>query len=71
MVRSLASYPRFPFFWETGLIVFGVANGRYDMGVKNELISAGGVGFKHPACSAPAYTSGRVYTAGDLVSYDG
>ena len=41
------------------------------MGVKNGLISAGGVGFKLPACSAPAYMSGQVYTSGNQVSYDG
>ena len=63
--------PRFPFLAETGLIVSGVANGRYDMGVKDGLISAGGIGFKRPACSAPAYTLGQVYTAGEQVSYDG
>ena len=60
-----------PFLVERELMVSGVANGRYDMGVKNGLISAGGVGFKRPACSAPVYTSGQVYTAGSQVSFDG
>jgi len=61
----------FPFLVEAELTVSGAANARYDMGVKDGLISAGGVGFKRPVCSAPAYTSGQVYTAGEQVSHDG
>ena len=41
------------------------------MGVKNVLMSVGGAGFKLPVCSAPAYASGQVYTAGEQDSYDG
>ena len=63
--------PQFSVFGRDGLIVSGVANARYDMGVKEGLISGGGVGFKLPVCSAPAYISGQVYTAGNQVSYDG
>ena len=71
LIYSRAPCPNFPFLVEKGLIVSGVANERYDMGVKEGLISGGGVGFKLPVCSAPAYVSGQVYTAGNQVSYDG
>ncbi|KAJ3512332.1 hypothetical protein NMY22_g15366 [Coprinellus aureogranulatus] len=47
------------------------ANNRYDRAVKNALVAAGGTGFTYPACSAPAYASGRQYTGGSQVSYGG
>ncbi|TEB39358.1 class III chitinase [Coprinellus micaceus] len=47
------------------------ANNRFDKAVKNALVAAGGTGFSYPACSAPAYASGRQYTGGSQVSYGG
>ncbi|KAJ3811826.1 glycoside hydrolase family 18 protein [Lentinula aff. lateritia] len=49
---------------------FGV-NDRYDLGIKNALVAAGGTGFTFPACSAPAYVAGTAYSGGSKVSYDG
>lgn len=48
-----------------------LANGRYDLGIKQALSAAGGTGFVYPTCSAPAYASGNAYTQGSQVSYDG
>ncbi|KIK71335.1 carbohydrate-binding module family 5 protein [Collybiopsis luxurians FD-317 M1] len=47
------------------------ANDRYDLGIKNALVAAGGTGFTFPACSAPAYVSGQSYTGGSQVSFGG
>ncbi|KAJ3797832.1 class III chitinase [Lentinula aff. detonsa] len=49
---------------------FGV-NDRYDLGIKNALVAAGGTGFTFPACTAPAYVAGTAYSGGSQVSYDG
>ncbi|KAJ4489590.1 glycoside hydrolase family 18 protein [Lentinula edodes] len=46
-------------------------NDRYDLGIKNALVAAGGTGFTFPACSAPAYVAGTAYSGGSKVSYDG
>jgi len=48
-----------------------LVNGRYDLGVKNALKAAGGVGFEYPACSAYAYVPGQAYTGGQRVTCDG
>ena len=55
------------------LFFFGVtlANGRYDLGIKNALAAAGGTGFTFPSCTAAAYVSGSSYTASQQVSYQG
>jgi chitinase len=50
---------------------FFLANGRYDLAIKNALSAAGGTGFSFPACSAPAYVAGSQYTGGSQVSYGG
>ncbi|KAI0275109.1 class III chitinase, partial [Gloeopeniophorella convolvens] len=47
------------------------ANGRYDLGIKNALVAAGGTGFSYPACSAPAFQSGSSYSGGSQVSFGG
>ncbi|PPQ63527.1 hypothetical protein CVT24_004755 [Panaeolus cyanescens] len=47
------------------------ANNRYDLAIKNALVSAGGTGFVYPSCSAPAFASGTNYAGGSLVSYGG
>ncbi|KAJ3783795.1 class III chitinase [Lentinula aff. detonsa] len=46
-------------------------NDRYDLGIKNALVAAGGTGFTFPACTAPAYVAGTAYSGGSQVSYDG
>ncbi|KAF5384673.1 hypothetical protein D9757_006206 [Collybiopsis confluens] len=46
-------------------------NNRYDLGIKNALVAAGGTGFTFPACTAPAYVSGQSYTGGSQVSFGG
>ncbi|GAW04728.1 carbohydrate-binding module family 5 protein [Lentinula edodes] len=46
-------------------------NDRYDLGIKNALVAAGGTGFTFPACSAPTYVAGTAYSGGSKVSYDG
>ncbi|KAI0961221.1 hypothetical protein AcV7_000377 [Taiwanofungus camphoratus] len=46
-------------------------NDRYDLAIKNALVSAGGTGFNYPACSAPAYASGNSYTGNSKVAYNG
>lgn len=48
-----------------------VANSRYDKGIKDALVAAGGTGFDYPSCSAPAYASGTSYQGGSQVSYGG
>jgi len=50
---------------------FVIANGRYDLAVKNSLIAAGGTGFSYPSCTAPAYIAGTGYSGGSKVSYGG
>lgn len=47
------------------------ANNRFDKAIKAQLVANGGTGFTYPACSAPAYVSGSVYTANNQVSYQG
>ncbi|TFK20140.1 glycoside hydrolase family 18 protein [Coprinopsis marcescibilis] len=47
------------------------ANNRYDRAIKNALAAAGGTGFSYPGCSAPAYVSGRGYSAGSQVTFGG
>ena len=48
------------------------ANNRYDLGIKNALVSAGGTGFTFPSCSTvPAYQTGAVYSGSNKVSYQG
>jgi hypothetical protein len=52
--------------------IFFLVNSRYDLGIKNALISAGGTGFTFPACSTvPAYVVGGVYPGNNKVWYDG
>ncbi|KAJ3777575.1 glycoside hydrolase family 18 protein [Lentinula raphanica] len=46
-------------------------NDRYDLGIKQALVAAGGTGFTFPPCSAPAYVAGTSYTGGSKVSFDG
>ncbi|KAI1797605.1 class III chitinase [Ganoderma leucocontextum] len=46
-------------------------NNRFDLAAKNALVAAGGTGFTFPACSAPAFVSGTVYTANNQASYNG
>ncbi|THH32105.1 hypothetical protein EUX98_g2083 [Antrodiella citrinella] len=46
-------------------------NGRYDLGIKNALSAAGGIGFTYPACTAPAFVAGANYQGGSQVSFDG
>ena len=53
------------------VFVLLVANGRYDLSVKEALKAAGGVGFTYPACSAYAHVPGQTYTSGQQVSYRG
>jgi len=53
------------------VFIWGVANGRYDMGIKKALQEAGGVGFRYPACSADAYVPRQAYIGHQRVSYDG
>jgi chitinase len=47
------------------------ANNRYDLATKNALSAAGGTGFTFPACSAPAFSAGTIYSGGAQVSYGG
>ncbi|KAJ7630611.1 glycoside hydrolase family 18 protein [Roridomyces roridus] len=46
-------------------------NNRYDLGIKNALVAAGGTGFTFPACSAAAYSTSGTYPGGSQVSYQG
>ncbi|KAJ7596691.1 glycoside hydrolase family 18 protein [Mycena floridula] len=46
------------------------ANNRYELGIKNALVAAGGTGFTFPPCGA-AYNSANVYTAGLTASFNG
>jgi chitinase len=52
-------------------LIFGIANSRYDLAIKQALSATGSTGFTYPACSAVAYVSGQAYTAGETVSYGG
>ena len=45
-------------------------NDRYDLAVKNALVSNGGTGFTYPACSAPTFVAGTAYNGGSLVTYE-
>jgi hypothetical protein len=47
------------------------ANGRYDAAMKAALTAAGGTGFTYPACTAPAFSAGSSYSAGQQVTYNG
>ena len=53
------------------MLILDVANGKYDLAIKQALSATGSTGFTYPACSAAAYVSGQVYTAGETVSYGG
>ncbi|OBZ79038.1 Casein kinase II subunit alpha [Grifola frondosa] len=46
-------------------------NDRYDQGVKNALVAAGGTGFTFPPCSAQAYVAGSNYPGSSQVSFNG
>jgi len=74
-LRSIATRMRHSYLSFGGVALWDASsayvNGRYDLGIKNGLKSAGGVGFRYPACSAPAYVSGQQYTGGEHVSCDG
>ncbi|KIY67572.1 carbohydrate-binding module family 5 protein [Cylindrobasidium torrendii FP15055 ss-10] len=64
------SFPSFGgvMLWDASQAYF---NSRYDRGIKDALVAAGGTGFEFPACSAERYTSGGSYTGGSTVSYSG
>lgn len=51
--------------------ICGPANNRFDLAIKHALVVAGSSGFTYPICTAPAYVSGKIYTAGVVVSYGG
>ncbi|TRM60151.1 glycoside hydrolase superfamily [Schizophyllum amplum] len=64
------SFPSFGgvMLWDASQAVY---NGNYHVPIKSALVAAGGTGFTYPACSAPAYASGRSYSGGSQVSYGG
>ncbi|KAL1736950.1 glycoside hydrolase family 18 protein [Schizophyllum commune] len=64
------SFPSFGgvMLWDASQAVY---NGNYQNSIKSALVAAGGTGFTYPACSAPTYTQGTSYSAGQQVSYNG
>ncbi|CAK5264883.1 unnamed protein product [Mycena citricolor] len=46
-------------------------NGRYDKGIKDALVSAGGTGFTFPSCTEPLYSPTGTYPGGSRVTYQG
>ncbi|KXN83593.1 Chitinase 1, partial [Leucoagaricus sp. SymC.cos] len=69
-VQMRKSFPSFGgvMLWDASQ---AYANGRYDQSIKNAMVAAGGTGFTFPACSAPAWVSGAVYTGGQQASFGG
>ncbi|KAG8220030.1 glycoside hydrolase family 18 protein [Butyriboletus roseoflavus] len=69
-VQMRKSFPSFGgvMLWDASQ---AYANNRYDLAIKQALSATGSTGFTYPACSAAAYVSGQVYTAGEEVSYQG
>ncbi|KAF8140016.1 glycoside hydrolase family 18 protein [Boletus edulis] len=69
-VQMRQSFPSFGgvMLWDASQ---AYANNRYDLAIKQALSAAGSTGFTYPPCSAAAYVSGQVYTAGETASYEG
>ncbi|KZT06335.1 carbohydrate-binding module family 5 protein [Laetiporus sulphureus 93-53] len=46
-------------------------NDRYDLAIKDALVSAGATGFTYPSCDVEEWTSGSSYSGGTNVSWNG
>jgi len=69
-VKMRKSFPSFG-----GVMLWDISqafqNNRFDLAIKNALVSAGGTGFTFPTCTASAFSSTATYVGGSQVTFQG